>query len=359
MKQPFKPNQLPITISDIDKIALLRIETDARVKIQKYNSLLERSPIKDEIFVIFSIDESLQSTKIEGTQATFDQVVSSEVTGNRNTDVQEVYNYLEALLTGERLLKTLPICTKLILQLHKIILNNARGANRNPGSYRKTQNFIGPTNKIEDATYIPPEAHLLSEYMSNLEKYINEDNDNENLGYLAKAAIVHGQFETIHPFLDGNGRIGRILIILYLLDKKVIERPTFFISQELEKNKFKYYTLLNGLRNDNPKWVDWIKFFLNSSIKQADYYIDKLERIESLYKELLQLAEKDKIRMDMIKYIFRDPVFSIKKVKENLGISDNTVRNNLNKLIEAGKIYPDDKKRNTIYRFYDLLDIIQ
>lgn len=359
MKQPFRPNKLPITLTNESKIELLRLETDARVKIQKYNSLLERSPIKDELFMLFSIDESLQSTRIEGTQATFDQVMSSEATGNRNTDEQEVHNYLEALEIGERLLKTLPICTKLILQLHRVILNNARGANRNPGSYRKTQNFIGPTNRIEDASYIPPEAHLLSEYMSNLEKYINEDDDSENLGYLIKAAIIHGQFETIHPFLDGNGRIGRILMILYLLDKKVIDRPTFFISQELEKNKFKYYTLLNGLRNEYPKWVDWIRFFLISSMKQADYYIDKLVRIETLYNDLLKVSEKDKIRIDLIKFIFKYPVFTIKKAKENLFISDNAVRNNINKLISAGKIYPDDKKRNILYRFYDLMDILQ
>ncbi len=137
------------------------------------------------------------------------------------------------------------------------------------------------------------------------------------LGYLVKAAIIHAQFESINPFLDGNGRMGRILIILYLLNKNVINKSTFFISQELEKNKYKYYGLLNNLRNDKPQWYAWIKFFLKCSISQAEYYVIKLERIEALYEEVLMNSEEYKIRRDLIKYIFKSPIFDIVSIQKN------------------------------------------
>ncbi|NLB33916.1 MAG: Fic family protein [Tissierellia bacterium] len=359
MKRPFYPKYLPVNIPLESLLEILKIETDARVKIERYNSILERSPIREEIFLMFSLDESLQSTRIEGTQATFDEVISSEITGDKRVDIIEVRNYLEALTQGVELLKIFPISTRILLELHKIILSNARGENRNPGEYRKVQNFIGPTSRIEDATYIPPEANLLPDYITNLEKYINDDSMDNRLGYLVKAAIIHAQFETIHPFLDGNGRMGRILIILYLLDKGVVNKPTFYISQELERNKYKYYNLLNNLRNENPNWLEWIKFFLNCSILQADHYINKLEKIEKLYEEMLEITEKYNIRIDVVKSIFKSPVFDISSIKKKLGISYNTVRNNVDKLIKSGKIYPDDKKRNKTYRFYDLLDIMR
>lgn len=359
MKKPFHPKFLPITIPTDDLIDIMMLEMDARVKIERYNSILERSPIREEIFLMFTLDESLQSTRIEGTQTTFDEVISSDITGNKKVDVVEVENYLEALRQGVELLDVLPISTRLLLMLHKIILANARGKNRNPGEYRKKQNFIGPSSKIEDATYIPPEANYVLDYMTNIENYINNDDMDPKLGYLVKTAIIHAQFESIHPFLDGNGRIGRILIILYLLNKQVITKPNFFISQTLEKNKFKYYVLLNNLRNENPKWVEWIKFFLTSSISQADYYVNKLEKIESLYAEILKIAEVYHIRIDLIKFIFTTPIFNIASAQMKLGISNNTVRNNVNKLINCGKIFPDDKKRNKTYRFYDLLDIMR
>jgi Fic family protein len=359
MKKPFHPKFLPISIQTDDLIDILKLETEARVKIERYNSILERSSIKEEILLMFSVDESLQSTRIEGTQTTFDEVISSDITGNKKVDVIEVENYLDALKQGVELLSYLPISTRLILMIHRTVLENARGAGRSPGEYRKIQNFIGPTSKIEDATYIPPEANFIAEYMNNLEQYINNDDLDVKLGYLVKTAIIHAQFESIHPFLDGNGRIGRILIILYLISKKVINKPTFFISQTLEKNKFKYYTLLNNLRTENPKWVDWIKFFLNSSITQAEYYVNKLEKIESLYNDLIKIAEENHIRNDLIRFIFTTPIFNIATVQKRLGISNNAVRNNVDKLITSGKIYPDDKKRNKTYRFYDLLDIMR
>lgn len=358
MKKPFQPNMLPINLNEKDIIEILRLEAEARVKIERYNQMLSNSFIQEEILMMFSMNESIQSTKIEGTQATFDEVMESEITGEKKRDIQEVLNYMEALSRGADLLKNIPISTRLFLELHKIILSDSRGQNRSPGEYRKIQNFIGPTGRIEDASYIPPEPQLVNQYMSNLEEYIN-NNIEDLFGPITRAAIIHAQFETIHPFLDGNGRLGRILIILYFLDQQLLQTPSFFISEQLEKNKYKYYSLLNNLRTSTPKWKDWILFFIESSIAQADYYIDKLKKIEALCYEMIEYGKNNNVRDDLIMFIFRKPIFTIKDVEKTLGISYNAARNNVNKLLQSGKLFEDDRKRNKMYRFYDFMDIIR
>ena len=357
MKKPFKPEVLPIKLDSKDTIEILKLEVEARAKVEKFNSILERSVIKRELLMLFSMNESVQSTRIEGTQASFSEVMESEITGNRNKDITEVINYVEALNEAQDLLKQIPISTRMFLRLHDTLLKDSRGKNRSPGEYRKVQNHIGPTNKIEDATYIPPEPNLIKVYMSNLEKYINDEYE-DDFGYISRAAIVHGQFETIHPFLDGNGRLGRILIIVYLLDKGIISYPSFFVSEELVKNKYKYYALLNGLRKEKPMWKEWIIFFLNSSIKQADKYIEKLLTIESLYEELMIIAKEKSISNEAILFIFNRPIFTIKKMQEEIGVSYNTARRYVVILAESGKIYGDDKRRNRIFSFYDLINVL-
>lgn len=356
MLKPFEPQFLPISLANEDIIHLYKLATETRVKIERFNLLLERSPVSEAALMFFSLNESIESTKIEGTQATFSDIMEAEITGRTNNDIQEVNNYFDAINHGKERLNVLPISTRLFHELHSIILKDSRGENRSPGEYRKIQNFIGPSNSIKDATYIPPEPSKIDLYMSNLEKYINEVDD--DLDVMIRVAIIHGQFETIHPYLDGNGRLGRMLILLYLLDKKVISKPAFFISEELEKNKYKYYGLLNNLRVKDPKWKEWIEFFLISSIKQADKDIDKLRRIEELFMSMLKYADENGIREDIIFFAFRKPLFTIKDAVSTLSISYNTAHKHVKKLLETGKFFGDDKQRNKIYRFYDLLDIL-
>jgi Fic family protein len=358
MKKAFNPDFLPIRLDDQSLIDILRRESDARAKLERFNSMLERSIIREELLMLFSLDESVQSTKIEGTQATISEVVESEMTGKKNVDIQEVDNYVEAIRQGFNLLASIPISTRLFHRLHKIILNNARGQNRSPGNYRIIQNFIGPTNKIEDATYIPPEPQNVERLIGNLERYINNEYD-DHLGYIARAAVIHGQFETIYPYLDGNGRLGRIIIILYLVNNNILTSPTFFISEELERSKFKYYGLLNNLRNDEPQWREWILYFIESTIKQANHYIEKLEKIEALYKELVEYANQKNIKTRTINAIFKKPFFTVKYIQEEVGVSYNTAKRYIDRLVEIGRIYPDDKKKNKIYRFYDLIDAMR
>ena len=358
MKKSFLPKILPIELNDKDLLKLYKKSAEAKVKLTKFNMLLENSPVQETAIMFFSLNESVESTKIEGTQATFDEVLESEITGNKNTDVQEILNYLEALQVGFKSLDRTSINTRLFLELHKIILKNSRGENRSPGEYRKIQNFIGPSNRIEDASYIPPEPQKVEEYISNLEKYINDEIE-DDIDPLIKAGIIHAQFETIHPFLDGNGRLGRILITLYLLDKKLIYKPTFFLSEHLKKNKYKYYALLNKLRNDNPNWPGWLEFFLEVAVAQSDFYIEKLQKVEELFAEMTKFAEGNEIDKNIVMFLFKKPFFRIIDISSTLSCSYNKARTSTLKLSEAGKVFADDKRRNKIFRFYDLIDIFK
>lgn len=358
MKISFKPKPLPVKLDQSEIIEIYKNEIEARAKLERFNSMLERSVIKEEILMLFSFDESIQSTKIEGTQATFSDIMESKVTGKKTEDIQEVNNYFNAIKIGNELLNRIPISTRMFHKLHEIILEKSRGQYRSPGQFRKIQNFIGPTNNIEDATYIPPEPQEISRLITNLERYINNEIE-DDLGYIARAAIVHAQFETIHPYLDGNGRLGRILIILYLISNQLITSPTFFVSEELEKSKYKYYGLLNDLRNDQPKWKEWIKYFINSAIKQADNYIKKLTEIEDLYEELVEYAAKRKLNSKVVTAIFKKPFFTIKYIQSEVNVSYNTAKKYVEIMVESGRIYPDDKKKNKIFRFYDLIDIMR
>lgn len=358
MKKVFYPKMLPLNLDDSTLLKLYKKVIVAKSKMTEFSVLLDRNVISDDLLWLFSLNESVQSTRIEGTQATFDEIMEADITQKFNIDTLEVRNYIDALIKGEKLLKSIPISTRLILELHREILKEGRGKNRSPGEYRKTQNWIGPTKKIEDASYIPPSPDKLADYMANLEKYINDDFI-EEIDPLIKVAIIHAQFESIHPFLDGNGRVGRVLIMLYLLDKKVMSKPSFFVSEELEKNKFKYYSMLNNLRIENPKWEEWIMFFLDSVIRQAEKNIDKLRKVEELYDDICLFADKNNIKREFVNAIFKRPLFMIKTLQNELNISYSAAKNNVVKLLGTGKIFNNGNRRNTLYFFTDLMDILR
>lgn len=358
MKKPFNPKLLPLEIENEIKLKTMEKLIEARLKINEFDILLEKSPVGEIALNLFSLNESVQSTKIEGTQATFVDLIESNVTGVKSQDLQEIQNYIEALEIGQELLKSIPISTRMFHKLHSILLGNSRGSNRSPGEYRKIQNFIGPNNKVEDATYIPPEPQNIDSLIGNLENYINYQMSGD-LDPLLKVAIIHAQFETIHPYLDGNGRLGRVLIMLYLLDSKVISKPSFFISEELEKNKFKYYALLNDLRTEDPSWLNWLNFFLDSAVKQADKYLYKLKKVDEYYSKVIKFAADNNIHINYVNIMFEKIVFTAKDFHGKIEASPNTINKNINKLVQAKFLYSDDKKRNKVYRAYDLLDILR
>lgn len=372
MKKPYEPFKLPID-SLINVNAFINELLEANKILGIYQVLLEKSKIDPELLLApITLQEAIQSTRIEGTQVTLDDMLEYGADENKkNIDIEEVLNYSTALIKGESLLKSIPISARLIKEMHKILLSGeVRGNSRNPGEFRSIQNFIGPQGcTIQTASYIPPEPQLVPDYMSNLEKYINEPTD--NLNDLIRIAIIHAQFETIHPFLDGNGRIGRILIPLYLYDKNLISSPNFFISESLEKDKFKYYKLLNDTRVDtseenkgtaSKRWTEWIKFFINAVIIQGNKNIKLIDSIDNLYNSTINSSRKlinNNKLIDIINVMFEKPIFTKKTILERVEIPSSTLGVYLNKLEDEKLIYSDGKSRNKKYYFYDLINILR
>lgn len=365
MKKPYELPFLPINFDEKTELNFYKKVVIASTKLEKLKEKLHYSLVNTSIMELLTILESVQSTRIEGTQVTFSDMLEDALEEAQGWEETEVRNYRRALRLGiDEISIGYPLRERLIRNMHKTLMENARGSNSAAGEYRKIQNFIGSSNDIKDASYIPPEPQTMADYMTNLERFINgnpyEESD-EDLHPLIKCAIIHAQFESIHPFLDGNGRMGRILIVLYLLQSDLIDSPMFFLSEELEAEKYKYYALLNGMRGiekDYPDWESWIHFFLDATIRMADRQYKKLNLAEDLFEEG---KKKLKTRSEEAVWsaMFAHPITDVRQVIKETGLSPATIRKNLSVLMELGLIFSDDRKRNRRYYFYDLISIIQ
>lgn len=367
--------KLPISLTTDAALKIFTILPNISNKLGRLEEKFKYSIVSDGLIQILSLSESVESTRIEGTQVTFSDMVEEKNDKHPRWEIQEVSNYQKALILGyERIQNGYPISTRLFKELHQTLMENGRGSTQAAGHFRKIQNFIGPTKRIEDASYIPVSADKINEYMENLEYFMNghpygeklpvshlDDAEyifDENSDPLIKAAIIHAQFESIHPFLDGNGRLGRILIVLYLLQSKLIRKPIFFVSEELEKERARYYKLLNGVRGNQPDWGKWILFFLNACDRMAERIHNKLDRAEQLARKGLSLCETESERKVWL-YTFSNPFTTVAEVYNHLQISPNTARKALNSLDEKELLFADtDVKRNKKYRNYDLMRIL-
>lgn len=369
---------LPIKVSSKDALAILGLLSTVGGKVGRLDEKFRHSIVSDSLVQILSLSESVESTRIERTQVTFTDMVEEKDDRNPRWEVIEVANYQRALMEGAELIGSgYPISTKLILSLHKTLMRDARGSSQASGEFRKVQNFIGPTKRIEDASCIPVPANEIGRYMSNLENFINghpygerlplehlgETGEewlvfDENAHPLVKTAILHAQFESIHPFLDGNGRLGRIMVVLHLMQSGTMAKPIFFVSEELEKEKMRYYDLLNGVRGDDPDWGSWIIFFLKACDRMADAINEKLDAAEELARAGLRECETASDRRVWI-YSFSNVVATASAVAKDLKMAPNTARSSLKNLVEKGLLYTDRQtKRNKKYRNYDLLRIL-
>lgn len=366
MKAPYTLPLLPITFDTETELLFYKKVVVASSKLEKLKEKLRYSVVNRSFLELITLLESVQSTRIEGTQVTFHDMLENQLDHQKDWEKIEVLNYQEALAIGIEAIQTgYPLSEKLIRQMHSVLMDNARGSSGASGNYRKVQNFIGPTNRLADAAYIPPEPQLTGQYMTNLERFINgnpyEAESEEELHPLIKAAIVHAQFESIHPFLDGNGRLGRILIVLYLLQSKLIETPYFFLSEELEREKFKYYALLNGVRGidkPSPDWKSWIQFFLDAAIKMADHQYRKLDQAETLYQNGLAKLSQPSTKT-VWTTMFTLPIANVKQLQIETGLSPAAIRNSLNQLVQENLIFANDRQRNKRYYLYDLIAIIK
>ena len=274
--QSFVPSPLPPTppLEMTEDILELLIKANSQLAILE--SVATRIPNVNLFVSMYVRKEALMSSQIEGTQATLEDVLDPLIEANTNRNVADVVNYIKATEYAIRRLHDLPLCNRLIKEAHTVLMEGVRGQEKSPGEFRCSQNWIGGQGStLRNARYIPPSPDDMIEAMSDLEKYINAE---DRLDNLIRAALIHYQFETIHPFLDGNGRIGRLLITLFLMEKKVLTTPSLYISYFLKKNRVEYYDRMTEVRNKG-NYEQWVKFFLQAlveSAKDATAAIDEL-----------------------------------------------------------------------------------
>ncbi len=347
-----KYNKLPVALKNYDKLCDM---------INHTHRIIGQFKIQERFMSLFKVSEALYSTRIEGTQTTIESFYEESINEIKNVNNRELKNYIESLDLCKSLLKSLPISTRLFKKVHESLLTgDVRGKDCTPGEYRKTQNWIGPDKDIKHATFIPPSPDKINEYLSNLEKYINDDSVvTDNYDELVKCAIIHAQFETIHPFLDGNGRVGRILIPAYIYSKNITKNMDLYISPTLEAKKHKYYDLLNETRKGN--WDGWIEYFLDCIINQTVKNIDRIDEFEALLNKGARIVTKKYSSDTYLIYstFFRKPVCTLNDICKLTNFNYDKVRRAVQKLVKEKLIYKDDKLRNSKYYCYDVIDIIK
>lgn len=317
-----------------------------------------------DIFIEMNVaKEATQSSKIEGTQTEIEEVLKkkSDIAPEKKDDWQEVQNYIEAINTSIKKLKSLPLSTRLLKEAHRILMKGVRGEHRNPGEFRRSQNWIGGAT-LKDAMYIPPVHTEINELMSDLENFLH--NNKIEVPNLIRAGIIHYQFETIHPFLDGNGRIGRLLITLYLVETGLLTKPSLYLSDFFERNRQHYYDNLNNVRVKNDL-LQWLKFFLVGIIETSEKGTDTFQAILKLKEEiedkkLPELGKKLPTAKKLMKYLYKKPVINAQEIQDELNVSLPTA-NSLIADFERLKILNEKTgwKRNREFEFTEYLNLFK
>lgn len=308
--KPYIPELLPPQSINWERLVPLIGKANAELAL--YRGRLQ-GIVNPEVFLSpLTTQEAVLSSRIEGTEATLVEVLEYEASKqavDKKGDIHEIINYRTSLQYAVDDLKTRPISLNLIRGLHRILMDSVRGRDKARGEFRTSQNYIGkPGSPIEQASYVPPPPERLMEFLSNLEGYVHYEEKDR----LVQLAIVHAQFEIIHPFLDGNGRVGRILIPVFLIEKGLLDSPTFYISAYLEANRDVYVQRLHDISEDNG-WHEWIVFFLNAVIEQAKSNNQRAKAVVDLYeqmKEEISLTLKSKFSLQVLDAMFERPVFT-------------------------------------------------
>jgi Fic family protein len=334
--KPWIPDQLPL--ADLDAARLISAVGTANAALARYDGLLRGMLNPDLMLSPLTTKEAVMSSRIEGTQATVGDVLESdageEFDEAKTADVEEVLNYRSALRAASQELKDRPIRLQLIRALHERLMRGVRGQDKEPGKFRTTQNWIGPAGcSQEEANFVPPSPLVIDEHLEAFERYIAGD----ELDPLIQAAIVHAQFEIIHPFIDGNGRIGRLLIPLFLFCKGRIHRPMFYLSGYLEGNRDEYYARLRAI-TDRGEWNEWILFFLRAITAQATSNTDVARAILDLYEEtknLVRDATHSQYSAQIVDTLFRFSVFRVSTLCSHAGLPSASAAKAVQQLMDA------------------------
>jgi cell filamentation protein, protein adenylyltransferase len=361
---PLPPN--PRVELDEEAIAVLSRTDQALGKLEGIASHLPNP----NLFVgMYVRKEALLSSQIEGIDSTLDEVIrfeegqeSSE--GKRLQDTEEVVNYVRALNFGIGRLPDLPISLRLTREIHAELMQGVRGHGKAPGEFRVTQNWIGPKGAtLATATFVPPPVPDMTRALDNLEKFVHERNEHPGKSHypiVIECALIHAQFETIHPFLDGNGRLGRLLIALLLHERRVLSQPLLYLSLYLKANRLEYYDRLTAVRK-NGDWEGWIKFFLKGVEATALEAVETAKKIIAFRDRAIDVGkELGTTEQKLIEFLFGHPLIDIQTAQKHLGVSYNTAAAAISKL-EENKLLREmtGKQRNRVYRFSPYLDLFE
>ena len=356
----YVPNPLPPKIElDWDLASLL---SEADITLGKLSGAGQLLPNPHLLIRPFIRREAVTSSRIENTQSGLDDLFffeADETERSPMSDVTEIINYVLAMEYGIKRLEDLPISYRLICEIHEILMKDVRGENATPGQVRTSQNWIGsPGCTLMEATYVPPPVPEMKQCFSDLEKYIHS---NPREPALIQCALVHYQFEAIHPFVDGNGRIGRLLITFMLLERGLISQPLLYLSDFFEQHRDEYYRLLLNV-SQKGDWKAWITFFLNGVRQQSEdalLTIQKLLALQNRYKEIAVGQRVPKIVNHLIDYLFASPVISVSALSKAWEITYSTVQRGVNYLIEKGILKEiTGGQRNRLFVAHEIYNII-
>lgn len=357
--QSFRPASLPPALNMDDE--MIRTLVQANKALAALDTLSLNIPNMNLFVSMYVRKEALLSSQIEGTQATLEDVLDPLIEKNTNQNVADVINYIRATEYALNRLNTLPLCNRLIKETHAVLMEGVRGQEKSPGEFRASQNWIGAAGStLKTARYIPPRPEDMVEAMSDLEKYIHAEGP---LDVLIQAALIHYQFETIHPFLDGNGRVGRLLIILFLMERGVLQAPALYISFYLKKNRIEYYDRMNEVRSKD-NYEQWVKFFLRAVQSSAEDALETIRKLASLHDQNMAVIDgmgrAAKTAKALFAYLEQNPIIDIRKTAEALGLSFSTVSGAVKRLEEKGiLIQTNNASRNRVFAYQEYLDILR
>ncbi len=361
VKQPagytaFIPAPLPPDRPIRMDVAMVGLLSRADQAVGRLDGVTRTLPNPDLFVAMYVRREAVLSSQIEGTQSTLEDVLSYELDPRRRDvpqDVEEVVNYVRAMNYGLERLATLPLSLRLIREIHAELMSGVRGADRLPGEFRRSQNWIGPGGaSLSQATFVPPPVPEMTEALCDLEKFLHEEND---LPVLVRCGLVHAQFETIHPFLDGNGRVGRLLITFQLVHAGVLHRPLLYISHYLKRHRAEYYDRLGAIRQSGD-WEGWLRFFLRGIAETAEEATDTAEAIVGLREEHRALLQHEGLGLNglrLLDLLFQHPLVNVNLVRDTLGVRSYNTANNLVEQLTALGLLEEvtGGQRNRVFRY--------
>lgn len=353
---------------NLDWPRLLPLIGPANAAVARYEGVLHGIPNPNVLLSPLTAQEAVLSSRIEGTQATLGEVLEFEAQGElfdestpKKADIREVLNYRAALNEATRLLAELPLSQRLIRQTHGVLMQGVRGRNKDPGEYRRIANWIGPAGcAVEQARFVPCPVERLPQAMDALEQYLHGDAPDR----LVQLAIVHAEFEAIHPFLDGNGRLGRLIVPLFLYANGLLSRPNFYLSDYLESHREQYYERLLAVSRDDD-WTGWIAFFLEALITQAEANQTKAQAIHTLYrdrKDWIAQITRSQYGVRALDWMFARPIFKTSDFAETADIPRPTANRILRLVRDEGlltELQPASGRRAAILAFAELLNIAE